>query len=388
MSPSAIHPLPFSQWGLGLERPLVIAGPCSAESREQVLETALGIKQRTSQVQVFRAGVWKPRTRPGGFEGIGGPALAWLKEVKERTGLLTITEVATPAHVEACLKAGVDMLWIGARTTPNPFSVQAIADALRGTDIPVFVKNPVNPDLPLWVGALERLFDAGLKRVAAIHRGFHWFERTPYRNSPMWEIPVRLKATFPQLEMIGDPSHIAGNPGLLAPVAQQALDLNYSGLMIETHRLPSEARSDARQQIRPDTLAELLGSLEWRRASAEPALRDELQEHRDLIDRLDEEILQKLGARMEISERIGLFKQAHNIAILQPERWRQIMKAAHAFGKEQGLSANFIQALMDAIHDESIRRQTEVWEQERQAAGVQVSHGNGADPSGNKPDLA
>lgn len=388
MSPSAIHPLPFSQWGLGLERPLVIAGPCSAESREQVLETALGIKQRTSQVQVFRAGVWKPRTRPGGFEGIGGPALAWLKEVKERTGLLTITEVATPAHVEACLKAGVDMLWIGARTTPNPFSVQAIADALRGTDIPVFVKNPVNPDLPLWVGALERLFDAGLKRVAAIHRGFHWFERTPYRNSPMWEIPVRLKATFPQLEMIGDPSHIAGNPGLLAPVAQQALDLNYSGLMIETHRLPSEARSDARQQIRPDTLAELLGSLEWRRASAEPALRDELQEHRDLIDRLDEEILQKLGARMEISGRIGLFKLAHNIAILQPERWRRIMEGAHAFGQVQGLAPHFIQALMDAIHDESIRRQTEVWEQGRMGAGIQVSSGNGSGTGHNGPDLS
>ncbi|HMN07083.1 MAG TPA: chorismate mutase [Flavobacteriales bacterium] len=386
MSPSAIHPLPFSQWSLGLERPLVIAGPCSAESHEQVLETAREIHLRAPQVRAFRAGVWKPRTRPGGFEGVGEPALAWLKEVKERTGLLTITEVATPAHVEACLKAGVDMLWIGARTTPNPFSVQAIADALRGTDIPVFVKNPVNPDLALWVGALERLFDAGLKRVAAIHRGFHWFERTPYRNSPMWEIPVRLKATFPKLEMIGDPSHIAGNTELLAPVSQQALDLNYSGLMIETHRLPSEARSDARQQIRPETLAELLGSLEWRRASAELALRDELQEHRDLIDRLDEEILQKLGARMEISERIGLFKQAHNIAILQPERWRQIMKAAHAFGQAQGLSPHFIQALMDAIHDESIRRQNEVWERERSATAVQGSNPNGMGAIGSGPE--
>lgn len=386
MASSPFHPLPFSQWGMDLERPLVIAGPCSAESREQMLDTAEGIVRQAPQVRAFRAGVWKPRTRPGGFEGIGEPALAWLMEVKERTGLLTITEVATPAHVETCLKAGVDMLWIGARTTPNPFSVQAIADALRGVDIPVFVKNPVNPDLPLWIGALERLFDAGLTRVAAIHRGFHWFERTPYRNSPMWEIPVRLKAAFPKLEMIGDPSHIAGDRGLLAPVAQQALDLNYSGLMIETHRAPGEARSDARQQIEPAALADLLSGLEWRRASAEPALRDELQEHRDLIDRLDEELLQKLGARMEISERIGLFKQAHNIAILQPERWRRIMKAAHAFGQQQGLSANFIQAVMDAVHDESIRKQTEVWERGRLATDLRDQASNGADTDVNHSD--
>lgn len=366
----------------------MIAGPCSAESRGQVLDTAEEIKRQAPQVRAFRAGVWKPRTRPGSYEGAGEPALEWLAEARQRTGLLTITEVATPEHVEACLRAGVDMLWIGARTTPNPFSVQAIADTLKGVDIPVFVKNPVNPDLQLWIGALERLFDSGLQRVAAIHRGFHWFERTPYRNSPMWEIPVRLKATFPKLEMIGDPSHITGNPGLLAPVAQQALDLNYSGLMIETHCAPAEAKSDAHQQIDPGTLAGLLRGLEWRRASAEPALRDELQEHRDLIDRLDEEILQKLGARGEVSERIGLFKQAHNIAILQPERWRQIMKAAHAFGKEQGLSSHFIQALMDAIHDESIRKQTEVWERERMGAAIQASSGNGTGTAGNKPDLA
>ncbi|MCO6481457.1 MAG: bifunctional 3-deoxy-7-phosphoheptulonate synthase/chorismate mutase type II [Flavobacteriales bacterium] len=388
MAPSTLHPLPFAHWGLGLGRPLVIAGPCSAESREQVLDTAREIRERAPQVRAFRAGAWKPRTRPGGFEGAGDPALEWLKEAKAQTGLLTITEVATPAHVEACLKAGVDMLWIGARTTPNPFSVQAIADALRGTDIPVFVKNPVNPDLPLWMGALERLSDAGLTRVAAIHRGFHWFERTPYRNNPMWEIPVRLKAAFPELEVIGDPSHIAGDPALLAPVAQQALDLNYSGLMIETHRAPAQAKSDARQQITPADLARLLGRLEWRRASAGPALRDELQEHRDLIDRLDEEILQKLGARMEISGRIGLFKLAHNIAILQPERWRRIMEGAHAFGQVQGLAPHFIQALMDAIHDESIRRQTEVWEQGRMGAGIQVSSGNGSGTGHNGPDLS
>lgn len=362
MAEPNIHPIPFAQWGIGLERPLTIAGPCSAESREQVLATAQQIVEQAPQVKVFRAGVWKPRTRPGGFEGVGEAALPWLAEVKERTGLFTMTEVATPAHVEAALKAGVDMLWIGARTTPNPFSVQAIADALQGTDIPVFVKNPLNPDLQLWIGALERMFVAGLKRVAAVHRGFHWFERTPYRNSPMWEIPVRLKAAFPKLEMICDPSHIAGDRNLLAGIAQQALDLNFSGLMIETHIDPAVAKSDAAQQLTPKDLAILLNGLTYRHSAAGPDLRDELQEHRNLIDRLDEEILQKIAARMEISERIGFFKQAHNIAILQPERWRCIMEAQHTVGKGIGLSPHFIQALLDAVHDESIRKQTEVWD--------------------------
>ncbi|HQV37679.1 MAG: bifunctional 3-deoxy-7-phosphoheptulonate synthase/chorismate mutase type II [Flavobacteriales bacterium] len=372
-----IQPVPFADWGIGIDRPLIIAGPCSAESREQVLATAEGIVEHAPQVKVFRAGVWKPRTRPGGFEGAGEAALPWLAEARERTGLLTMVEVATPQHVEAALKGGVDMLWIGARTTPNPFSVQAIADALSGTDIPIFVKNPVNPDLQLWIGALERLFAAGLTRVAAIHRGFHWFERTPYRNSPMWEIPVRLKAAFPDLELLCDPSHIAGNRELLAGVAQQALDLNFSGLMIETHIDPEAAKSDADQQVRPQDLATLLNGSTYRRSTAGPDLRDELQEHRDLIDRLDEEILQKVAARMEISERIGLFKQAHNIAILQPERWRYIMRAAQAMGTELGHSQHFIQALMDAVHDESIRKQTAVWEREQLAAGYQGSSENG-----------
>ncbi|HRO40552.1 MAG TPA: chorismate mutase [Flavobacteriales bacterium] len=368
-----IHPIPFAQWELGLDRPLLIAGPCSAESHGQVLATAEGIARNAPQVKVFRAGVWKPRTRPGGFEGIGEQALPWLAEVKERYGLLTITEVATPQHVEAALRGGVDMLWVGARTTPNPFSVQAIADALAGVDIPVFVKNPVNPDLQLWTGALERLFNAGLTRVAAIHRGFHWFGRSPYRNHPMWELPVRLKAAFPELEMIGDPSHIAGERSLLHGIAQQALDLNFSGLMIEAHHSPAEAKSDAAQQLDPAAMAQLLNSLSFRRSSADGPLRDELQEHRDLIDRLDEEILQKMAARMEISGRIGAFKQAHNIAILQPGRWRRIMQAQHALAKELGLSPSFVQALMDAVHDESIRKQTDVWEQADRKANGQVS---------------
>lgn len=373
MPEPTFKPLPFAQWGLGLHRPMLIAGPCSAESREQVLATAEGIKEHAPLVRVLRAGVWKPRTRPGGFEGVGEKALPWLAEAKARTGLLSMVEVATPQHVEAALKAGIDMLWIGARTTPNPFSVQAIADALAGVDMPVFVKNPVNPDLPLWIGALERLFEAGLTRIGAIHRGFHWFGRSPYRNHPMWELPVRLKAAFPALELLCDPSHIAGNRALLPGVAQQALDLNFSGLMVEAHIDPAQAKSDAAQQVTPEGLGSLLAQLAFRTATAGAALRDELKEHRDLIDRLDEEILQKLASRMEIAERIGIFKQAHNIAILQPERWQRIMQAMQAFGRELNLSPKFVQALMDAVHDESIRKQNEVWERERTAADIQGS---------------
>jgi chorismate mutase len=360
---TSLPALPFSQWRLGLDRPLIIAGPCSAESEEQVLSTARGIVTEAPQVRAFRAGIWKPRTRPGGFEGIGDQALSWLRSVKQQTGLLTMTEVATPEHVEAALKAGIDMLWIGARTTPNPFSVQAIADALKGVDIPVFVKNPMNPDLQLWVGAIERLATAGITRLAAIHRGFSWFERTPYRNSPMWEFPIRLKAAFPHLELVCDPSHIAGHPDKLAEIAQQALDLNFSGLMIETHTDPAKARSDAQQQIAPPALRSLLDSLIARDASPSALVGDQLQSLRDLIDQLDEEIAQKLASRMDIAERIGEFKQAHNVAILQPERWERIMRRQQALGQRLGLSPAFVQAFMNTVHDESIRRQGAVWEQ-------------------------
>ncbi len=364
MPPVAPLPaLPFSQWRLGLARPLTIAGPCSAESEEQVLSTARSIVAEAPQVKAFRAGIWKPRTRPGGFEGVGDAALPWLQRVKQETGLLVMTEVATPEHVEAALKAGIDMLWIGARTTPNPFSVQALADALKGVDIPVFVKNPINPDLQLWVGAIERLTTAGITRLAAIHRGFSWFERTPYRNSPMWEFPIRLKAAFPHLELVCDPSHIAGHPDKLAEIAQQALDLNFSGLMIETHRDPVNARSDAQQQITPAALRTLLGSLIAREAAPSEHVVDQLQGLRDLIDQLDEEIAQKLASRMDIAERIGEFKQAHNVAILQPERWDRIMRRQQALSQRLGLGSAFVQAFMNAIHDESIRRQSAVWEQ-------------------------
>ena len=356
----ALPAKPFSQWRLGLDRPLLIAGPCSAESEQQVIDTARSIVLEAPQVKAFRAGIWKPRTRPGGFEGVGDQALPWLKRVQEETGLLVMTEVATPEHVESALKAGIDMLWIGARTTPNPFSVQAIADALSGVDVPVFVKNPMNPDLQLWVGAIERLAAVGITRLAAIHRGFSWFERTPYRNSPMWEFPIRLKAAFPHLELVCDPSHISGHPDKLAEIAQQALDLNFSGLMIETHRDPTNARSDAQQQITPKALRTLLDSLIARKTVPGEQAGDKLLALRDLIDQLDEEIAQKLASRMDIAERIGEFKQAHNVAILQPERWERIMRRQQALGQRLGLDPAFVQAFMNAVHDESIRRQTAV----------------------------
>lgn len=370
---STIASLPFRDWGLGLERPLMIAGPCSAESREQVLGTAEGIVQHAPGVRVFRAGVWKPRTRPGGFEGVGAEALPWLHEVKERTGLLTITEVATPQHVEAALTAGIDMLWVGARTTPNPFNVQAIADALQGVDIPVFVKNPVNPDLQLWIGALERLSAAGITRLAAIHRGFNWFTASPYRNDPMWEFPIRLKAAFPNLELICDPSHIGGDPALLAEIAQQALNLNFSGLMVESHREPMAARSDAKQQVEPERLGGLLGSLSHRRPNAEPQFRDELQHHRAALEKLDADIGRLLGARMDVAARIGLFKKEHNVAILQPEWWKKIVAEQQRIGAELGLSPEFIKAFMDTVHVESIRRQNQVWKNKELPVGNQAS---------------
>ena len=376
--PSVFRPVPFQDWGLGFQRPLLIAGPCSAESAEQMLAAAQELRA-DGRVTAFRAGSWKPRTRPGQFEGSGADALLWLQEVKEATGLLTMTEVATAGHVEASLKAGVDMLWIGARTTPNPFSVQEIADALQGVDIPVFVKNPINPDLQLWIGALERLSGAGLRRLAAIHRGFSWFERTPYRNSPMWEFPIRLKAAFPELEVICDPSHIAGRRENLGLVAQQALDLGLSGLMVEVHPDPEHARSDADQQLTPAGYTRLIDDLIFRQANPTPGMHDRLEELRDLIDQLDEEIAQKLGTRMDIAERIGDHKRAHKVAILQPERWERIMRRQLRLAEHLGLGAAFVQEFMDAIHRESIRRQSAEQEVDTAPSGSPQSTSNGMD---------
>lgn len=374
---SPFSPLPFHAWGKGFQRPLIIGGPCSAESAGQVMQVARGLAA-DGRTTIFRAGIWKPRTRPGHFEGSGVAALDWMREAREATGLLTMVEVATAAHVEAALRAGIDVLWIGARTTPNPFSVQEIADALQGVDVPVFVKNPINPDLGLWVGALERLHGAGLRRIGAIHRGFNWFERTPYRNSPMWEFPIRLKATFPELEVICDPSHIAGTRELLGGVAQQALDLGLSGLMLEVHPSPEQALSDPDQQVTPQAFATLLDGLIFRQAVPTPGMEDRLQELRDLIDQLDEEIAQKLGTRMDIAERIGDHKRAHQVAILQPERWERIMRRQLRLGNHLGLDEAFVREFMDAIHRESIRRQSGE-EGTTEASGTQRSGHSGLD---------
>lgn len=288
--------------------------------------------------------------------------MPWLREVKERTGLLTLTEVATPGHVEEALRHGIDMLWIGARTTPNPFSVQAIADALRGVDIPVLVKNPVSPDLQLWTGALERMAAAGIRRMAAVHRGFNWSNGGSYRNDPIWGIPIRLKAAFPGLELINDPSHITGRPDLLVEVAQQALDLNFSGLMLECHRDPAHALSDPGQQVEPGHLGRILSRLRVHRPGSGAEHDPELKGLRAEIREIDAHLMQLLGQRMEVAARIGRFKQEHHMAILQPEWWRKVMEAQLEAGLARGLSEGFIRACMDTVHDESIRRQGRTWQ--------------------------
>jgi chorismate mutase len=354
---TSLNVLPFHAWGLGQGRPLHIAGPCSAESPEQLLAAARPLAAQ-GHVHVFRAGIWKPRTRPGGFEGAGVVALEWLRHVREETGLPVMTEVATARHVEACLEADIDMLWIGARTTPNPFSVQEIADALRGVDIPVFVKNPVNPDLHLWTGALERLSAAGIRRLAAVHRGFNWFEHTHLRNAPMWEFPIRLMAAHPELEVVCDPSHIAGDPVHLRAVAQRAMELGMGGLMVEVHADPANAWSDARQQITPEEHEALVRDLTCRTAHPPPELDAHLAELRAEIDRIDERIARELGERMAVAARIGAHKRAHRVAIVQPERWEAILERLLNMAPELGLGERFVREFMDCVHRESIRKQT------------------------------
>lgn len=339
-------------------KPYIISGPCSAESEEQMLNVA---RQLIGTVDVFRAGVWKPRTRPNAFEGHGQNALDWLAAVKKETGLKTATEVANAQHVEAALKSGVDVLWIGARTSVNPFSVQEIADALKGVRMPVMVKNPINPDLQLWIGALERIAAAGIEEIAAIHRGFSWFEKTPFRNDPKWEYPIELQRLFPELEIICDPSHIAGSRDLLQMIAQKALDLNFAGLMIESHHDPDNALSDARQQITPDTLKEMLGKLQIRQATSEDAFfLNRLEQLRDSIDEIDEELIQKLAARMALVEEIGEYKRDNNVTIYQVERWKEILRTRLDWARSLGIDEEFIRALLHSLHKESIARQTEV----------------------------
>lgn len=338
--------------GIEAERPIIIAGPCSAESREQVLGTAKALAAKG--IKIFRAGIWKPRTKPGGFEGIGAVGLPWLKEVKQQTGMLVSTEVATPTHVFEAVKAGIDILWVGARTATNPFAMQELADSLRGVDVPVLVKNPVNPDLELWVGALERLANSGITNIGVIHRGFSSYDKKIYRNVPLWHIPIELKRRFPNLTIICDPSHIGGTRELVAPISQQAMDLNFDGLMIESHCNPDNALSDAKQQITPDVLDYTLKML---------VLRENVQTTEDIsilrgqIDEIDEQLLTLLSKRMRISKEIGTFKKEHNMPVLQSGRYNEILEKREKMGAAMNLSGEFVNAIMKSIHEESVRVQ-------------------------------
>lgn len=349
----------FSEWGLPVKHAFYIAGPCSAESEEQLMQTALALKDY--EVNVMRAGIWKPRTRPGSFEGVGAMGLKWLKDAGKAANLAVTTEVATPKHVEACLKHGIDILWIGARTTSNPFAVQDIADALQGSDVPVLVKNPINPDIELWHGAVERLVQAGVKKLGTIHRGFSTYEKTAFRNQPIWRIPIEMKRRNPHLPMLCDPSHICGNTELLFSVAQNAMDLLFDGLMLEVHINPPAALSDAKQQLTPQEYGDLLGRLKIKKASSES--RDFLESInilRQEIDKIDHQILDLLALRMDDAREIALHKMKNNISILQPARWDEIIKSRLKEGVEKKLTEDFVSRLYQLIHEESIRLQEQV----------------------------
>lgn len=337
------------------ERPFVIAGPCSAETEEQVMTTATQLAQKGCHI--FRAGVWKPRTKPGGFEGNGEMALPWMKRVKEETGMLVSTEVATPEHVELALKYGIDILWIGARTTANPFAMQALADSLRDIDVPVFVKNPVNPDLELWIGAMERINQAGIKRMAAIHRGFSSYDKKIYRNLPMWQIPIELHRRIPELPIICDPSHIGGRRELIAPLCQQAMDLGFEGLIVESHCNPDCAWSDAKQQVTPDVLDYILSLLVIR---DETSTTEDIQMLRKQIDELDNDLMSLLAKRMRVCREIGQYKKEHNMTVLQANRYNEILEKRGAQGALCGMSADFIAQIFEGIHEESVRQQLEI----------------------------
>lgn len=346
--------IPLNIKGCG-QRPLVFAGPCSAETEEQVLTTA---KQLAAYgCSVYRAGVWKPRTKPGGFEGNGEKALPWLQRVKQDTGMSVATEVATPEHVDLALEYGVDILWIGARTSANPFAMQALAEALRGVDIPVLVKNPVNPDLELWIGGMERLNQAGIKRLAAIHRGFSCYEKKIYRNAPMWQIPIELRRRVPKLPIICDPSHIGGRRNLVAPLCQQAMDLGFDGLIVETHCSPDEAWSDAAQQVTPNELYKILSQLVIRN---EPLNMEGIHGLREQIDALDNNLIEILANRMSVCRKIGDYKKEHNMTILQTSRYNEILDKRAVQGTLCGMDSDFVKHVFELIHEESVRQQMEI----------------------------
>ena len=337
------------------KRPIIIAGPCSAETEEQVLTTAKELVK--NGVQIFRAGIWKPRTKPGGFEGVGSEGLQWLRRVKQETGMYTATEVATAKHAYEALKYGVDVLWLGARTTANPFAVQEIADALQGVDIPVLIKNPVNPDLELWIGAIERLYNAGLHQIAAIHRGFSSYDKTIYRNQPQWHIPIELHRRFPELPLFCDPSHIGGKRELIAPLSQQAMDLQFNGLIIESHCTPNNAWSDKDQQVSPEVLDVILRKLVIREMKQST---EDLVDLRHEIDDLDNTLLETLAKRMRVSQNIGIYKKEHGISVLQTGRYNEILEKRIANGEKLGMSREFMRTFLEAIHEESVRVQVEL----------------------------
>jgi len=348
---------PITKWLPHEQIPWVIAGPCSAESAKQMLATAKGLV-KSNHVKVFRAGVWKPRTRPNTFEGVGTIGLEWLDRVKAETGLMTATEVANTEHVELCLKHGVDILWIGARTTVSPFSVQEIANALKGVDIPVLVKNPINADLGLWLGAIERLLHAGLSKLGAIHRGFSTYVETEFRNQPNWQIPIELKRRLPHLPLICDPSHITGDRQLIEPVSQMALDLGIQGLMIECHIQPDEALSDAKQQITPKELARMMSRLQVRNTTlTDRDVKQHIARLRAEISHVDARIIEDLAERMKWVEKIGGLKQQHNVPVLQLTRWENLLGDHIAKAKKAGLDPDFIKTLFEIIHAQAIKRQ-------------------------------
>ena len=337
------------------ERPFVIAGPCSAETEEQVMTTARQLANYGCHM--FRAGIWKPRTKPGGFEGNGEKALPWMQQVKKETGMLTATEVATPEHVELALKYGIDVLWVGARTTATPFAMQALADALKGTDVPVLVKNPTNPDLELWIGALERLNLAGIKRLGAIHRGFSSYDNKIYRNLPTWQIPIELHRRIPDLPIINDPSHIGGRRELIAPLCQQAMDLGFDGLIVESHCDPDKAWSDAKQQVTPDVLDYILSLLVIR---DETVTTEGIVQLRKQIDEIDNQLMEMLSKRMRVCREIGHYKKEHNMTVLQTSRYNEILDKRGAQGALCGMAPEFVAKVFENIHEESVRQQIEI----------------------------
>jgi len=353
-----INTEPLRLDGKVLNPPFIIAGPCSAENEEQVISTARVLA--AGGIRIFRAGIWKPRTRPGSFEGIGSAGFPWLKRVKEETGMAVAVEVATAGHVQEALKAGVDVVWIGARTTANPFAVQEVADSLRGVDIPVLIKNPVNPDFELWLGAFERLYMAGVKQLGAVHRGFSSLNGSIYRNQPLWEIPIRFKEMFPHIPIINDPSHISGKRSLIYQVAKKALSLGFDGLIIESHIDPDNALSDKDQQVTPDNLISELSKLYSERLATEKGEEQEdLDELRNHIDSCDHDLLMTLVNRMKVSEKIGKFKKEKKLSVFQQNRWNELLESRLSEGKDIGLSEEFIAGLFKFIHQESVNRQTE-----------------------------